>query len=72
MYHYGLESGGGINTNLDIDTYYTADKEMGTHFGVFAINCFDKFFIRPEIDFRSLKNNYPLALKTANWTSKKN
>ncbi|MDO9138042.1 MAG: outer membrane beta-barrel protein [Lutibacter sp.] len=70
LYHYGLESGGGVNANPSVDTYYTADKEMGTQFGAFAMIAFDKFFIRPEINFMSLKNSYPL-IKTANWTLKK-
>jgi len=71
LYHYGLPSGGGVNANPAIDTYFTADKEMGTQFGAFGMIAFDKFFIRPEINFVSLKNSYPLAKKTANWTSKK-
>lgn len=71
LYHYGPESGGGINANPAVDTYYTADKEMGFQFGAFAMIAFDKFFIRPEVSYTSIKNSYPLALKTANWTSTK-
>ena len=71
LYHYGPESGGGINANPAIDTYYKADKEMGIQFGAFAMVAFDKFFIRPEVNYVSSKNSYPLALKTSHWTSTK-
>lgn len=69
LYHYGVWAG--ANPTPINDTYYTADKEMGTQFGVFGMIAFDKFFIRPEINFISLKNSYPLALKTSHWTSKR-
>lgn len=69
LYHYGPESGGGVNANPAVDTYYTADKEMGTQFGAFIMIAFGKVFIRPEINFTSLKNNYSLELKMSNWTA---
>jgi hypothetical protein len=69
LYHYG--DWAGANPTPIYDTYYTADKEMGTQFGAFAMIAFDKFFIRPEINLMSLKNSYPLAGKTSHWTSKK-
>ncbi|HEY9168900.1 MAG TPA: outer membrane beta-barrel protein [Lutibacter sp.] len=69
LYHFGSWAGSNP-TPLD-DTYYTADKEIGFHFGGFGMITFNKLFIRPEINFMSLKNSYALAKKTANWTSKK-
>jgi len=69
LYHYG--SWAGNNPTPIDDFYYTADKEMGTHFGAFGMIALDKFFIRPEINFMSLKNSYPLAKKISHWTSKK-
>ncbi len=69
--HYGLFRGGGINADPSTDVIYTADKEMGFQFGAFAMIAFDKFFIRPEINFVSSKNSYPLKGKTSHWTSKK-
>lgn len=69
LYHYG--NWAGANPTPINDTYYTADKEMGTLFGAFAMMTFDKFFFRPEIIYVSSKNSYPLALKTSHWTSTK-
>ncbi len=71
LYHYGNASGHGINVTPNDDTVFSAEKEMGTQFGAFAMIAFDKFFIRPEINFMSLKNSYPLGLNTSQWTSKK-
>ena len=71
LYHYGNASGLGINVTPNEDTVFPAEKEMGIQFGAFAMIAFDKFFIRPEVIYVSSKNNYPLALKTANWTSTK-
>ncbi|MHB1146898.1 MAG: outer membrane beta-barrel protein [Lutibacter sp.] len=71
LYHYGNASGLGINVTPNDDTVFPAEKEMGFQFGAFAMIAFDKFFIRPEVIYVSSKNNYPLALKTANWTSTK-
>jgi hypothetical protein len=71
LYHYGNASGLGINVTPNDDTVFSAEKEMGIQFGAFAMIAFDKFFIRPEVNFVSSKNNYPLALKTAYWTSTK-
>lgn len=69
LYHYG--DWAGANPTPINDTYYTAEKEMGTQFGAFAMIAFDKFFIRPEVNFVSSKNNYALALKISHWTSKR-
>ncbi|NEW78442.1 MAG: PorT family protein [Gelidibacter sp.] len=71
LYHNGNASGLGINVTPNDDTVFSAEKEMGIQFGAFGMIAFDKFFIRPEVNYVSSKNNYPLALKTANWTSTK-
>lgn len=71
LYHHGNSSGLGINVTPNDDTVFSAEKEMGFQFGAFAMIAFDKFFIRPEVIYVSSKNNYPLALKTAYWTSTK-
>ncbi|MFA5298189.1 MAG: outer membrane beta-barrel protein [Lutibacter sp.] len=71
LYHYGNHSDMGTGVTPDDNTVFKAEKEMGTQFGAFAMIGFNKFFIRPEINYVSSKNNYPLALKTANWTSTK-
>jgi hypothetical protein len=71
LYHYGNASGLGINVTPDENTVFSAEKELGTQLGVFLMIGFDKFFIRPEVNYVSSKNNYPLAFKTANWTSTK-
>jgi hypothetical protein len=69
LYHYG--DWAGANPTPVNDFYYVAEKEMGTQFGAFAMVALNKFFIRPEVNYVSLKNSYPLALKTSYWTSKK-
>lgn len=69
LYHYG--DWAGANPTPVNDFYYVADKEMGTQLGAFAMIAFNKFFIRPEVIYVSLKNSYPLALKTSYWTSNK-
>lgn len=71
LYHYGNASGNGINVTPNDDTVFSPEKEIGTQFGAFAMITFDKFFIRPEVNYVSSKNNYPLAFKTANWSSTK-
>ena len=71
LYHYGNASGLGLNVTPSDDTVFPAEKEMGIQFGAFAMIAFDKFFIRPEVNYVSSKNSYPLANKIANWTSTK-
>jgi hypothetical protein len=71
LYHYGNASGLGTSVTPNDDTVFLAEKEMGFQIGAFAMIAFDKFFIRPEVNYVSSKNNYPLAFKTANWMSTK-
>ena len=46
-------------------------KEIGYQFGAFLNVAFDKFYIRPEINFVSNKNNYDFPLQTSYWTASK-
>jgi len=71
LYHHGNSSGLGTGVTPNDDTVFSAEKEMGIQFGAFGMIAFDKFFIRPEVNYVTSKNNYPLAGKTANWTSTK-
>ena len=64
--HYGPLRGGGSQALPALDVIYEPNKEMGAHFGAFAMIAFDKFFIRPELSYASLKSSYTL-LVTANW-----
>lgn len=59
----------GTNTaNPSDDTHYTANKEMGYHFGAFIRMNYEYFYIRPEINFTTLKSSYDLSLETTNWS----
>lgn len=72
---------GGINNNNIGDFYsiggsigsgvpnknYEADNEIGTQFGIFFSVNYEKLFIRPEINYVSLKNSYPFPTKPAKW-----
>ena len=75
---YGIGLKGGVNYNYIGDLFdretkilYTSDKDMGTQFGLFLIIDYGKFFIRPEVNYTSLKNTYPLTKRSANWTATK-
>jgi hypothetical protein len=71
LYHIGTKNGGGNNVIPIEDTYYTAKKENSFHYGAYLSVLYKKFFFRPEINFTSLKNSYPLSQKLSYWTSKK-
>jgi hypothetical protein len=60
--------GGSIGSGVP-DINYEADNEIGTQFGIFFSVNFEKFFIRPEINYVSLKNSYPFPTKPAKWTA---
>ncbi len=70
LYHYGNNSGLGTGVTPNDDTVFSGEKDIGIQFGVFGMIAFDKFFIRPEVNYVSSKNHY-LLNKTANWTSTK-
>ena len=71
LYHYGNDSGLGINVTPNEDTVYKGEQDIGTQLGVFVMVNFDGFFIRPELNFVSLKNAYVLANNTVDWTANK-
>lgn len=66
---------GGVNYNYIGDflsqegAYYPADNEIGYQFGVFVDVGFDKFFVRPEANYVSLKNSYEFPTKPAQWAT---
>lgn len=67
LYHIGTANGGGSNLTPSDDTYYEADREMGTQFGGFIMFQWKRFLIRPEFNWTKRKNEYPLALQTSYW-----
>lgn len=70
---------GGINNNNigDFQAFgsgysnenFEADSEIGTQFGIFFSVNYEKLFIRPEINYVSLKNSYPFPTSAAKWTA---
>jgi hypothetical protein len=47
------------------------NKELGFQLGGYFIVQFDKFFIRPELNYMSSKNNYDFPGKKSKWTTSK-
>jgi len=60
--------GGSIGSGVP-NEYYSADNEIGFQFGVFVDIGFDRFFIRPEVNYVSLKNSYAFPTKPAKWAA---
>lgn len=48
---------------------FEPDSEIGTQFGIFFNVNYEKLFIRPEINYVSLKNSYPFPISAAKWTA---
>ena len=46
-------------------------KDIGYQFGAFLDISFDKFYIRPEINFVTNKNSYDFPIQTSEWTASK-
>ncbi len=46
-------------------------KDIGYQFGAFLNVAFNKFYIRPEINFVTNKNNYDFPLQTSHWAASK-
>jgi len=46
-------------------------KDIGFQFGAFLNVAFDKFYIRPEINFVTNKNTYDFPKQTSEWTASK-
>ena len=60
--------GGSIGSGVP-DEYYPANNEMSYQFGLYIDINFESFFIRPEVNFVSLKNSYDFPTKPAQWAS---
>lgn len=60
--------GGSIGTGV-ANINYEADNEIGTQFGLFISVHFEKFFIRPEVNYVSFNNSYPFPASAAKWTA---
>lgn len=80
---FGLRGGLNNNTIGDInsiggsfetghpDEIFQPQKEIGYQFGAFLDVSFGKFFLRPEINYVSLKNTYDFPDRTSNWSTSK-
>ena len=82
-YVFGVK--GGFNTNKigDInsrggsiqvgkaDEVFSPNKEIDILFGAYFAAEFGIFFIRPEINYVSLKNNYAFPKRKSNWSTSK-
>ena len=66
-----LNSRGGSIQSGKPDEIFSPNKEMGTQFGAFVNVAFGNFYVRPEINFASNKNNYDFPLQTSNWRASK-
>lgn len=70
--HYGEETGVGGDLTPDETTIFSPTNELGNHYGLYIRADFGKFFIKPEVNFTSMKSSYTLGLgNTTNWTSSK-
>ena len=63
-----FSKGGSISAGVP-DINYKVDNEIGTQFGIFFSINYENFFIRPEVNYVSLKNSYPFPTKPAKWTA---
>jgi len=50
---------------------FEPNNEIGYQFGAFLDISFDKFYIRPEINFVTNKNNYEFPFDTSQWEASK-
>lgn len=79
-YAFGIKGGVNNNTigtlyqpayNNDPEIYNKPNKEIGYQIGTYFAVEFGSFFVRPEINYVTLKNNYELPRKKSNWRSSK-
>ena len=66
-----INSRGGSFQTGHPDEVFSPNKEMGIQYGAFLDIAFDKFYIRPEINFISNNNNYDFPVKTSQWKATK-
>ena len=50
---------------------FSPNKEIGFQFGAFLDIAFDKFYVRPELNYISNKSNYSFPVKVSNWRASK-
>ena len=50
---------------------FSPNDELNYHFGAFLNVSFGNFFIRPEINFGSINNNYDFPSQTSEWKTSK-
>jgi len=61
-----LSRGGSFQTGAP-DELFTPNKEFGYQLGIYTTISFGKFFIRPEFNYASFKNNYDFPDKNSEW-----
>lgn len=61
--------GGSIGVGVP-DENFVAENEIGFQYGIFTQINYKYFFIRPEVNFSTLKNSYPFPSKPAKWEAK--
>ncbi|TXG35681.1 outer membrane beta-barrel protein [Seonamhaeicola maritimus] len=66
-----INSRGGSIAAGQPDEVFSPNKEIGYQLGGYFMAEFGKFFIRPELNYVSLKNNYDWPTKQAKWKSSK-
>ena len=66
-----INSRGGSFQTGHPDEVFSPINEMGIQYGAFLDIAFDKFYIRPEINFVSNNNNYEFPVKTSQWEATK-
>ncbi|RED48257.1 porin family protein [Seonamhaeicola aphaedonensis] len=82
-YVFGVKAGLNNNTIGDINSrggsiavgkpneVFGPNKEISYQIGAYFMAEFGSFFIRPELNYVSLKNNYDFPLRKANWETSK-
>jgi hypothetical protein len=66
-----INSRGGSIQGKPPDEIFSPNKELGTQYGAFFNVALGNFFVRPEINFVSNKNNYAFPVNTSNWKTSK-
>ena len=66
-----INSRGGSIQSGQADEVFSPNSELGFQFGAFVDIEFGKFFVRPELNYVSMKNSYPFPNRDAEWASSK-
>jgi len=62
--------GGSIQTGKPDETF-SPNKDVGIQYGAFLNVAFGKFFVRPEVNFVTNKNNYDFPDQNSQWKASK-